>query len=243
MNSSECLICDLKGAMLILRIRAQSKPDAGDVARIASLEEDIEASTAELNELQEKTAAIEGEIKALEKKILEIGGARLLAQKSKVDGIRLHINIANDEITKAEVAKAKGEKDSAKLGHTIETNTANLEEVEGELQELNEALQKCSQYVNDIRSKVEAAQIAAENSKEDLETLKAELDQKTEEIQEFKEKEVRYLLILDLFVTLTSLQMGLKQILSDAKKEAADNGKLLDHWQREHDKLRLEDVE
>ena len=73
-------------AVCLLRdIRAQNKPDAGDLARIASLEEDIATSTEELNELQERTASIEADIKALEKKILEIGGARLLSQKSKVD--------------------------------------------------------------------------------------------------------------------------------------------------------------
>ena len=61
-------------------------------------------------------------IEDLEQKILDIGGARLLTQKSKVDGIKLHINLANDEITKAEVAKAKAEKHSAKLDASINTN-------------------------------------------------------------------------------------------------------------------------
>ena len=140
--------------------------------------------------MQERTASIEEDIKKLEKKILEIGGARLLSQKSKVDGIRLHINLANDEITKAEVAKAKAEKDASKLHHTIETNSANLEEVQGELEDLNEQLEECTQYVNEIRSKVEAAQMAAENSKDDLESLKAELDEKSEQIAGFKKKEV-----------------------------------------------------
>jgi structural maintenance of chromosome 4 len=37
--------------------------------------------------------------------------------------------------------------------------------------------------------------------------------------------------------------MDLQQSLTDAKKEAADNERLLDHWQTEHDKLKLEEVE
>lgn len=137
-----------------------------------------------------KSGAIEQDIQNLEKKILEIGGAKLLTQKSKVDGIRLHINLANDEITKAEVAKAKAEKDSVKFDHTVETNRASLDEVETELEELTGQLEECIQYVTELRSQVEAAQTAAEHSKDDLENLKSELDTKTEEIQAFRQKEV-----------------------------------------------------
>lgn len=113
-----------------------------------------------------------------------------MTQKSKVDGIRLHINLANDEITKAEVAKAKAEKDTTKFDSTIETNRASLDEVEGELGDLTSQLEECVQYVTELRSQVEAAQAAAEHSKDDLESLKSELDTKTEEIQAFRQKEV-----------------------------------------------------
>ncbi|OBZ79683.1 Structural maintenance of chromosomes protein 4 [Grifola frondosa] len=210
----------------VRELKSQSKPDAGDIARIAALDAEIEETSAELEKLQERTGSIEQEIKALEDKILKIGGARLLSQKSKVDGIRLHINLANDEMTKAEVSKAKAEKDSVKLQNTIDTNRTSLDESEGELQELSEQLKECAEYVAEIRSKVEAAQAAAENSKDDLETLKAELDEKTEEIQAFRQKE-----------------MELKQKLSDTQKEADDNKHLLDYWSSEHDKLTLEDVD
>ncbi|EGO05390.1 hypothetical protein SERLA73DRAFT_101211 [Serpula lacrymans var. lacrymans S7.3] len=207
-------------------LKSQSKPDAGDTARISALEKEVDSSSEELAELQERSGAIESAINALEKKILDIGGARLLTQKSKVDGIRLRINIANDEITKAEVAKAKAEKDSTKLGSAIETNTTSLNDAESELAELNEKLEECAQYVTELRSKVEAAQAAAEYSKDDLDNLKAELDTKTEEIQAFRQKE-----------------MELQQSLNDTKKEAAENERTLLHWRAEHDKLKLEDID
>ena len=140
--------------------------------------------------MQSRSGTIEAAIKALEKKILDIGGSRLLAQKSKVDGLKLHINLANDEITRAEVAKAKAEKDSVKLQGSIAGNQQGLMEVEAELEKLNESLQEVKDYVADIRAKVEAAQAEVENSKDDLENLKVELDQKTEEIQAFRTKEV-----------------------------------------------------
>ncbi|KAI6102610.1 RecF/RecN/SMC N terminal domain-containing protein [Pisolithus croceorrhizus] len=150
-------------------LKAQSKPDARD---------EISSATKELEQLQTKD---------LEKKILEIGGSRLLKQKSTVDGIKLHINLANDEITKAE--------DVGKLASAISSN--------------REAVQELAE----LKSKVEAAQTAAENSKDDLENLKTQLEGKREEIKAFKQK------------------------------EAAANDEALSHWQTEHDKLRLEEID
>ena len=37
--------------------------------------------------------------------------------------------------------------------------------------------------------------------------------------------------------------MELQQALTDAKKEAAENDKYIRHWQSEHDKLKLIDIE
>jgi structural maintenance of chromosome 4 len=170
--------------------RAQSKPDAGDLARIAALDKSIKASTATLEDLQEKSSSIEEDIKALEKKIIDIGGSRLLAQKSKVEGISLHIKLANDEITKAEVAKARAEKDSTKFDSAIANNTEALEALEAELEDIETKLEECTSYVNEIRKKVDQAKEAEDASKEDLENLKAELDEKTEGIQAFRKKEV-----------------------------------------------------
>lgn len=159
------------------------------MSRIATLDRGIDTATAELEKLQGKANAIEAEIKALEKKILEIGGARLLSQKSKVDGLRLHINLANDEITKAEVAKAKAEKDRVKHQSAVESNTAELEDVQRELADLEEQLEECAEYMAQLRQQVDVAQTAAEKSSEALAQLKEELDEKSEHIQAFRQKE------------------------------------------------------
>ncbi|KIJ61386.1 hypothetical protein HYDPIDRAFT_70000, partial [Hydnomerulius pinastri MD-312] len=55
-------------------LKAQSKPDARDMARINALEGEIAAATEELEDLQSKSKSIEDAIKGLENKILEIGG-------------------------------------------------------------------------------------------------------------------------------------------------------------------------
>ena len=169
---------------------SQNKPNAGDLTRISTLEREIAASQRDLNKLQEKTGRIEQDIKDLEKRILEIGGSKLLAQRSKVDGIRTLIGIANDEITKAEVARNKAEKDSVRLEGTLANDSATLRELESEMQQLDERLEELANEVAQLRENVEAAQSAADNSKEDLENLKAELDTKEDEISGFRQREV-----------------------------------------------------
>lgn len=161
------------------------------MARIQALETEIANVTAEHDELSAKAGKIEDAIKELEKKILEIGGSRLLKQRSTVDGIKLHINLANDEITKAEVAKAKAEKDVVKHTSAIAGNAAAVAEADDEIKELERQLEEVNTYLEELKEKVEAAQTAAENSKDDLEALKTQLEAKRDEIQEFRKKEVR----------------------------------------------------
>lgn len=154
------------------------------------LDKEMAAADKELEHLHQKTGIISKAIQDLENKILDVGGSKLLAQKSKVDGVKLHINIANEEITKAEVARAKAEKDLQKIGNAMKSNTASLQEVEKDIAKLDDQMHECSQILEDIRSKVEAAQAAAENAKDDLEGIKRDLDEKTVGIQAFRKKEV-----------------------------------------------------
>ena len=169
---------------------SQNKPNTGDLARISALETEISASQAALDKLQGKTAQIEQDIKDLEKKILDIGGSKLLTQKSKVDGIRLHISLAIDEMTKAEMSKKKSEKDIVKLDGNLTTNKADLEVVEAELVDLVKTVEELNAYVSDLKEEVENAQTAEENSKEELKKLKKGLDEQEECIAEFRKREV-----------------------------------------------------
>ena len=169
---------------------SKNQISTSDKSRISALDTTIETATGELEEIRDRTKGIEGEIKALEKKILDIGGARLLTQKSKVDGLKLHINLANDEITKAEVAKAKAEKDVVKLAKSIQTNKDALAEAEADLEELDREVTECAQAVQEIKDKVEDAKTQEENSKTKLDEVKSKLDDVSEKIRGFKKKEV-----------------------------------------------------
>ncbi|TFK70065.1 hypothetical protein BDN72DRAFT_839506 [Pluteus cervinus] len=207
-------------------LMSQNKPNAGDLARISKLEGDIDAATAELEELQGKSEKITKAIQDLEKKIMDIGGSRLMAQKSKVDGLRLLIQIANDELTKAEVGKAKAEKDSVKYDSTIEANEAALEELKQGQQEYEKQLAELQENVAALQENVEEAQGLVESRKEDCDKLKKELDKKEEQIQAFRKKE-----------------MELTQALNDAQKEQKLNNEAIEQVRAEHDSLTLEEID
>ncbi|KAI9450035.1 SMCs flexible hinge [Lactarius psammicola] len=93
----------------------------------------------ELERLRSQSSTIEEAIKALEKKILDIGGSRLLAQKSKVDGF---------EAPRQTSQTKRSPKRS---------NRKSLKEVEIEFEKLSELLQEVKDYVaNNARARVEA---------------------------------------------------------------------------------------
>jgi structural maintenance of chromosome 4 len=134
--------------------------------------------------------------------------------------------LANEEVTKAEVMKATAEKNIVKYTSGVETNRAALEEVEKELEDLKDQLAEVAQYLEDLKEKVEAAQAAQESSKDDLDQLKQQLQEKREEIDEFRKKELE-----------------ITQKLADKKKESAENERVLDHWRTEHDQLKLHEID
>jgi len=65
-----------------------------------------------------------------------------------------------------------------------------MEELEQEIATLDEQLQTVVEHVAQLKEKSESAQIAVENSKDDLRKLKTELDEMEEKISEFLQIEV-----------------------------------------------------
>lgn len=170
--------------------RRQSKPDQGEVQRIATLGGEIERGQRELKKLNDDSAAIEQAIKDLQEKILEVGGVRLRAQKSKVDGIRQMLEIENDKITKSEVHLAKARKDSEKYGKSLAANEEALEASAAVLEQLENELEVVRSDVAGVQKLVDSANAKFEAAKDQLEAIKAELDEKLELTREFRKKEV-----------------------------------------------------
>ncbi|KAJ7589585.1 RecF/RecN/SMC [Mycena floridula] len=203
-------------------LRSTSRPDAKDVGRIAKLNQDIETCTAELEDLEDKSKTIRDEIQELKNEILKIGGSRLLMQKSTVEGIQLHITVNNDELTKAEVAKAKAERDLVKLTASIENNAAVLENAQAEVDRLKAEIEENRELLSKIQRKVDTANAAVETHGEKLDELKQQLDEKNEEIQQFRKLEAKLK---------GQLKASETEIEADREKEA--------HWLEEQQKLEL----
>ncbi|KAI0312986.1 hypothetical protein OF83DRAFT_592772 [Amylostereum chailletii] len=207
-------------------LKAQSKPDAGDMARIKALDGEIKSVQGELDDLRERSAVIQQAIEVLRDDIGRAGGSRMYKQKSTVDGLKLLINIASEEIIKAEVARDRAKKDAEKLEKVLENHKASLEESEAELKALEGQLREVTEQVTDLRGRVEEAQTTAETSKEELDRLKVDLQEKTEQIDGFRKKELE-----------------LQQKIDDIKKMAKENTDQMAHWEAKHEGLELEDVD
>ncbi|KAI3612793.1 nuclear condensin complex subunit smc4 [Moniliophthora roreri] len=207
-------------------LKSQTKPDDNDLARISKLEKEITSAEVELKRLTSKAAEIEASLKEIEDKILQIGGSKLLAQKTKIEGLRNHIDLTNDEITKAEVAKAKAEKDVNKYTSSVENNKQSLREAEAEVADIEGQLIEVTEYMAGLQARVDEAEAAEESSREDLADLKAQLDAKVEEVEEFRKKEAK-----------------IKASLEEVQKEQRDNDAKIEHWTEEIENLKLEEID
>ncbi|KAF8324062.1 RecF/RecN/SMC protein [Clavulina sp. PMI_390] len=210
----------------VKELSAHTTPNAADVKRVKALESSIATISAELDKLRSKAEVFETDIKALQDKILEIGGVRLRSQKAKVTGIKEQIDHINETITKAELGKAKAERDSEKLEGSLATASTTLEELEAEVESLDEVLTERTQDVANVRDQVEKALNIAESAKDDLAEMKAELDEKMVLINKFRAKELE-----------------LKQRIQDKTKAMKEDDAKVRHWGKVHDELELHDID
>lgn len=171
--------------------RSQSKPEAGEVKRIAQFDKNIAALTKELESVRKQSRTIEEKIRSLQEKILEVGGVRLRGQQTKVQDLKAQIDLATDRLTKAEVGKNKSDKDAKKLAKSIEMNAAALETTEEELQELIQQIEGGAAESEAVRKGVEQAQEVLSEKQEELAEMKTQLDERVAIMTQFRKREVR----------------------------------------------------
>lgn len=126
----------------------------------------------------------------MQAKIEEVGGLKLKSQKAKVADLQDQIRHNETRLVKAKTERAKAEKDLVKCTKAIETNSAKGEELEAEIADLRRQLAAMEKEAEPIRQTVEQAQASVEEGREQLTTLKAELDEQEDAIIEFKKVEV-----------------------------------------------------
>lgn len=224
----------------------QSKPDAGDVKRVAQLEKAIATLEGELESLRSKAAKFEDKIAALQAKIEEVGGLKLRSQKAKVSDLQDQIRHNESRLVKAKTERAKAEKDHAKATKAIESNTAKMQELEIELKDLRRQLAEKEEEAEPIRQTVEAAQAKVEEGREELGSLKAELDEQEEAIIEFKKAEVRTRSRLGAAENETDCsfrQAKLRTIYTEQEKLLKETTRIFEHWTAKISSLEMPEFE
>lgn len=173
------------------------------------LDQDIANLEKEVGKLRSKASVIQDQIKDLQAKILEIGGVKLRAMQSKVANTKGMIDLAGDNIVKAEVAQAKAQRDAEKLERTIAINTASLEQLQSEFEVVEADLASCQADLGTITSKVQEAQDGMEDVHETLAEAKQELDEKLSYINAFRSLQVCIRTLICHDPVLTSLGVNL----------------------------------
>ena len=187
---------------------------------------------------------------------MEIGGVRLRSCQSKVSTTKGLLDLANESITKAEVGQTKAERDIVKLSKALESNSAKLSEVEGDLEVVEGDLQACTADLNILREKVQEVQDASGDVQENLAESKAELDEKSANINAFRKLEVSCLLLsawLPLLMIVLCFcrgekhdagsdafgQVDINQGIEDNERRQKDSNDKLHHLQRRNAELEL----
>ncbi|KAF9584936.1 Structural maintenance of chromosomes protein 4 [Lunasporangiospora selenospora] len=207
-------------------LRRDAEPKPAEVAKMKQLAKKAEELRAEVLGIKKNAQSIEGKIKDLQNKILDAGGVKLRAQKSKVEGLRDQIEALGDKITKTKVAKNKAEKDVVKLGTQIAKHEKELSDVSVDLEKLEQEIKEKSQEAAGIRKKAEEAKHLMEDKSEEMATLKQELDSKVKVIQKIRTAEVE-----------------MKNQLDDLKQSVNENERRVKHWNELLQGLSLQEVD
>ncbi|KAF9129373.1 hypothetical protein BGW39_004213 [Mortierella sp. 14UC] len=207
-------------------LRNEAEPKPAEVNKMKALKKKSKELKEEEVAIKQNEEAIIAKIKDLQKKILDAGGVKLRAQKSKVDGLKEQIEAVGDKATKTKVAKNKAEKDTVKLGKQIDKYEKELAEVSVDLEALEQQIKEKTQEAVGIRKRAEDAKLIMEEKKEEMEELKLDLDGKLKVINRIREAEVE-----------------MRNQLDDLKQSLAEHERRLKHWKELLRQLVIEEVD
>ncbi|KAK3191917.1 Structural maintenance of chromosomes protein 4 [Lecanicillium sp. MT-2017a] len=223
MESATRNIADVKRH--IKAVSQEYQPSATDSSRVRELQMEVERLNGEVEDLRSETASVESEIKALQDKIMEVGGEKLRTQRALVDGLKDQISSQNEDISYAEVRKAKTEKQKIKLDKDITKASKDREAAVRDLEKLEDDIGNQGTKSDELRANVEEAQRVLAAKRAEVEELKAELDVKTSELNETR-----------------AVEIEMKNRLEENQKALAENVKRLRYWDDKLSKLVLQDV-
>ncbi|KAJ1794967.1 Structural maintenance of chromosomes protein 4 [Coemansia sp. RSA 1938] len=200
----------------------QDTPSEADAAHKAKAEARIAKEQESIATLQEQCATIEVDIKDLQEKIMQAGGIRLRAQKSKVDGLQDRIKTINDEISRWQVAQAKSSKELARAERSSSGRDTQVADLEAQLEAVTSEIDAKSIAALDVKQRCEAARAQLDTKQEELSRIKDELDAKMEESNAMRTKEA-----------------ALRRRADDAERALAEATRGVNYWGSEREHLTL----
>ncbi|KAJ2357272.1 Structural maintenance of chromosomes protein 4, partial [Coemansia sp. RSA 2618] len=201
---------------------AQDTPSEADAAHKAKAEARIAKEQGDIAALQEQCATIEVDIKELQEKIMQAGGIRLRAQKSKVDGLQDRIKTINDEISRWQVTQAKSAKDLARAERSSSGRDSQVADLESQLEAVTAEIDAKSVAALDVKQRCDAARAQLDTKQEELSRIKEELDAKMEESNSMRTKEA-----------------ALRRRVDDAERALAEATRGINYWGSEREHLTL----
>lgn len=139
-------------------LKAEIQPSQSDNKRILELEKTVRTLEKETEKLQSETTGIEDEIKALQDKIMEVGGVQLRTQKAKVDGLKDQIDHRMEEMSTAEINKAKADKQRSKHEKAFNEAQSELEKVATDAEKVEEEIREQVKNTAGFRKEAEEAE-------------------------------------------------------------------------------------
>ncbi|KAJ2803472.1 Structural maintenance of chromosomes protein 4 [Coemansia guatemalensis] len=204
----------------------QDKPSEADASHKAEVEARIADEQGAIAELQEQCATIEADIKELQEKIMQAGGIRLRAQKSKVDGLQDRIKTIRDEISRWEVMQSKSSKELARAERSNSGREEQAAGLEAQLEAITAEIDAKSAAAMEVKQRCDSARGQLDTKREELGRVKEELDSKMEGFNEMRTKEA-----------------ALKRRLDDSERALADASRGVNYWNSEHEHLSLHSID
>ncbi|KAK7215941.1 hypothetical protein V2G26_003944 [Clonostachys chloroleuca] len=224
LGSSARNIADLQRR--IKDVAKEHQPSADDDSRAATLQKEVAKLNKDIQKLHGETSSIEEEIKALQDKIMEAGGEKLRSQRTKIDFVKEEIAGHHEETSNAEVRKVKAEKQKVKLEKDRAKATKELNNAAEDLQKLEDDINNQGEKAEELSNRVSEAEEILATTRKELKALKAELDEKTNELNETR-----------------AIEIEMKNKLEENQKALIENQRRLRYWDDKLSKLTLHDIE
>ena len=141
-----------------IELSSGKQPKSSDAGRVKSLEATMAGLETDIEKLLASTSGIEAEIAILQDKIMEVGGVKLRGQKAKVDSLKDQIKEISQQISAAEVDKAKSEQQKKKNERALHDALKEMNALAGESEALENEARQQNKDTSALRQQAEEAQ-------------------------------------------------------------------------------------